>query len=312
MFRIGVPMFVAWLAMQGTAAPPAIKITHAARSLQPGELVVLTIVTPKPSTSIEVRALERVFPAYSVDESTWKALVGIDLEVKPGRYSVTVSSVSKVAGEKARGTHTLVVTAKAFPTRQLTVDPAFVEPPPEAVERIQRDARDLDQVWKSSGQERLWQDGFVRPVPDDANSAFGTRSVFNGQPRSPHSGADFKSPSGRPIAAPSRGRVALARDLYFTGNTVILDHGLGLFSMFAHLSAINVKDGDVVTSGQIIGEVGATGRVTGPHLHWTVRLSGTRIDPLSLLSVLGTSAPRTHPPSSETLRPTHRTFPAAK
>ena len=134
---------------------------------------------------------------------------------------------------------------------------------------------------------RLWQDGFVRPVPDEANSAFGTRSVFNGQPRSPHGGADFLSPSGRPIAAPSGGRVALARDLYYTGNTVILDHGLGLFSMFAHLSVINVKDGDVVTSGQVLGEVGATGRVTGPHLHWTVRLNGTRIDPLSLLSVLG-------------------------
>jgi len=270
---------------------------------------VLTIKTATPLSSIDVRAFGRTFLSYSVDERTWKALVGIDLDVKPGRYTVWVSTPSDAM---LRASHTLVVAAKSFPTRRLTVDESFVNPPPEAVERIQRDARDLDQIWKSPAASRLWQDGFVRPVPDDANSHFGTRSVFNGQPRSPHSGADFLSPSGRPVAAPSGGRVALARDLYYTGNTVILDHGLGLFSMFAHLSVIDVKDGDVVTGGQVLGLVGATGRVTGPHLHWTVRLNGTRIDPLSLLAVLGTSASRSRPPSSETSPPARRTFRAAR
>jgi murein DD-endopeptidase MepM/ murein hydrolase activator NlpD len=262
---------------------PAIAVARSARAVQPGEIVVLTITTADPAKGLEVRAFERSFQAYSVDARTWRVLVGIDLDVQPGRHAVSIVA----SGTKpARTSHTLQVQARAFATRNLTVDPNFVNPPPEAVERIQRDQRDLDLVWKSSSAERLWQDGFVRPVPDDSNSAFGTRSVFNGQPRSPHGGADFLSPAGRPIAAPNGGRVALAKDLYYTGNTVILDHGLGLFSMFAHLSAISVKEGDVVKSGQVVGEVGATGRVTGPHLHWAVRLAGARVDPLSLLAVV--------------------------
>jgi murein DD-endopeptidase MepM/ murein hydrolase activator NlpD len=111
--------------------------------------------------------------------------------------------------------------------------------------------------------------------------------VFNGQSRGSHSGADFLSPAGTPVKAPNAGRVVLARDLYYTGNTVIIDHGLGLFSLLAHLSQIDVKAGDTVAAGDVIGKVGATGRVTGPHLHWTVRDNNARVDPLSLLYVLG-------------------------
>ena len=174
-----------------------------------------------------------------------------------------------------------------FPTRRLTVDPAFVSPPPSARERIAREAALMTDTWRHPSADRLWRDTFVAPVDDAANSAFGTRSVFNGTPRNPHSGADFMSPAGRPIRAPNAGRIAIARDLYFSGNTVVIDHGLGLFSLLAHLSAFDVHEGDRVAAGDIIGRVGATGRVTGPHLHWAVRASGARIDPLSLLFVLG-------------------------
>jgi murein DD-endopeptidase MepM/ murein hydrolase activator NlpD len=109
-------------------------------------------------------------------------------------------------------------------------------------------------------------------------------------PRSPHSGADFVSPEGTPIRAPNAGTIVLARDLYFSGNTVVIDHGLGLFSLVAHLSAMEVKEGETVDAGAIVGRVGATGRVTGPHLHWAVRANGARVDPLSLLAVLGEDA----------------------
>jgi len=111
--------------------------------------------------------------------------------------------------------------------------------------------------------------------------------VFNGQPRNAHGGADFLSPAGTTILAPNAGRIAVARSLYFSGNTVVIDHGLGLFSTLAHLSAFDVHEGDRVTAGQRIGLVGATGRVTGPHLHWAVRASGARVDPLSVLALLG-------------------------
>jgi hypothetical protein len=263
--------------------PPAIAVTRAARSLQPGEVVLLTVVTAEPATALQVSAFGKSFLPFNVDARTWKVLIGIDLDVPAGRHVVSISTEGP---KPQRTTHTLQVLAKAFPTRKLTVDPNFVNPPPEAQERIARDQKDLDQVWKSSASNRLWHDQFVRPVPDQSNSAFGTRSVYNGEPRSPHAGADFLSPAGRPIVAPNGGRVALAKDLYLSGNTVILDHGLGLFSTFMHLSKIDVKEGDVVTSGQRLGEVGATGRVTGPHLHWAVRVSGSRVDPLSLLAVV--------------------------
>jgi murein DD-endopeptidase MepM/ murein hydrolase activator NlpD len=270
-----------------SVAPPPLTVTHAARALAPGELVVLTIVTERPATGVSVSAFDKTFLAYKVDARTWKALVGIDLDVKPGPHDVSVSTESATP---AHVLHRLVVRPKAFPTRKLTVDNAYVEPPPKAQEQIDQDTRDLALVWSSSASDRLWTHGFVRPVPDSANSAFGSRSVFNGQARSPHGGADFNSPAGRTIVSPNAGRVALARELYFTGNTVIIDHGLGLFSMLAHMSEIDVHDGDSVTPGQVLGKVGATGRVTGPHLHWAVRLNGTRVDPLSLLALLGASS----------------------
>src|SRR5207253_2714544 len=152
--------------------------------------------------------------------------------------------------------------------------------------RIQEESRLLGQVYAESAADRLWRGAFVRPVPDAANSRFGSRSVFNGEVRAPHAGADFMSPAGRPVAAPNAGRIVLARDLFFTGHTIVIDHGLQLFSVLAHLSRIDVKEGEMVSAGQPLGLVGATGRVTGPHLHWALRVAGARVDPLSALAVI--------------------------
>jgi murein DD-endopeptidase MepM/ murein hydrolase activator NlpD len=210
-------------------------------------------------------------------------LIGVDLDVAPGVHAVSV------AAGGLRAAHDLTVAPHRFPTRKLTVDPAFVTPPPEALPRIEREAREIAAIWENSSRAKLWDGAFLPPVPDPANSAFGTRSVFNGQPRSPHGGADFLSPAGRVVVAPNAGRVALAGDLYYTGGTVVIDHGLGLLSLFAHLSAVDVHEGDMVDAGGRVGLVGATGRVTGPHLHWAVRAGGARVDPLALLSVLGAS-----------------------
>ena len=247
---------------------------------------MLSIVLPEASSQVRVRAFDRDVVVYPDGERAWRALVGVDLDVKPGTYGVTVE-----AGDtRARATYDLVIAPRAFRTRRLTVNEAFVTPPKSEQGRIDREAALLAGVWQAPAAERLWTDGFVRPVPQEANSAFGTRSVFNGKPRNAHGGADFPSPAGTPIHAPNAGRIAVARHLYFSGNTVIVDHGLGLFSMLAHMSAIDVREGDRVTADQVLGRVGATGRVTGPHLHWAVRASGARVDPLSLLALLGQPA----------------------
>ncbi len=273
------------LAAHPIAAPDSIHVAVAARAIQPGELVVLTMTSVEPVDALKVRAFNHDISAFRVAPRTWRALVGIDLDVRPGTHVVSIEASS--AGLTIATTYPLRVRSRIFPTRSLSVDEAFVNPPAEVHARIEREAADLQRIWKSSAGERLWTAAFVRPVPGAAVSRFGTRSVFNGQPRSPHGGADFLSPSGTPIHAPNAGRVVLARDLYFSGNTVVIDHGLGLVSMLAHLSTIAAHEGDTVTAGQVVGLVGATGRVTGPHLHWAVRASDARVDPLSVLALLG-------------------------
>lgn len=265
-------------AFDGTQGKPP-QVSRISRDVRPGEVLMLTVEAA--SGPVTVRAFNKDWAAYAVDRGRWRALVGIDLETKPGHYTAAIRAGSEAIE------YPVDVLRHAFPTRRLTVDPDLVNPPPDAQERIARENAELHQIWTHPAPQRLWSGAFIRPVPDPANSAFGTRSILNGEARSPHGGADFLSPAGRPVKAPNAGRVALAQSLYFTGNTVILDHGMGLFSLFAHLSKMNVAAGQTVATGDVVGEVGATGRVTGPHLHWTVRLNDARVDPLSLLYVLG-------------------------
>jgi murein DD-endopeptidase MepM/ murein hydrolase activator NlpD len=266
-------------------AAETIEVSSAARSMQPGELLVLTAKLATPIDALNVRVFDRPAAVYQVGPTTWQALVGIDLAVRPGHYSARIGARS---GDRTFSRITgLVVRARAFPTRKLRVDDAFVNPSPDVMERIRRESKKLEDQWMRSAGARLWSGPFVPPVVQNAVGRFGARSFFNGQPRAPHSGDDFPSPEGTPVHAPNAGRVVLAEHLYFTGNTVVIDHGLGLFSLLAHLSTLTVREGDSLMAGDLVGRVGATGRVTGPHLHWAVRLNGARIDPLSLLALLG-------------------------
>jgi murein DD-endopeptidase MepM/ murein hydrolase activator NlpD len=218
-------------------------------------------------------------------------LVGIDLETKPGTYTLEVRAVT--GGRAVNGEHLLVVRAKAFPTRRLKVDEKFVTPPPEVEARIRSEAVRLAAIFGTETGARLWVGAFLAPVDADPVSSFGKRSILNGKPRSLHTGTDFNAPDGAEVRAPGGGRVVLAGDLYFSGNTVVLDHGLGLYSLFAHLSKIDVAEGSVVKTGQPVGRVGSTGRSTGPHLHWSLRLTGTRVDPLSLVALTAAGGGRT-------------------
>lgn len=261
--------------------------TVASRALQPGELVVFTMRVDGEPSSVGVELFGRHTPAFLLDGDRWRALVGVDLDQKPASYIATIEA--RLPSETLRVTRTIVVKPKIFPTRTLKVAPDFVNPPESERLRIERDSAFLRGIFAASPPKRLWTRAFVPPVPDPANSRFGTRSIFNGERRNPHGGADFASPLGRPVKAPTGGRIVGARELFFTGNVVIIDHGLGMFSLLAHLSRIDVKEGDEVQGGEVVGLVGATGRVTGPHLHWALTISGARIDPVSALALLGKS-----------------------
>ena len=157
---------------------------------------------------MRVRAFTRELQAFGVDTRTWRVLVGIDLASAPGTYPVAIDARS--GRETIHTTYDLKVEPRRFATRKLTVDEAFVNPPAAALPRIAEETAELQRLWKQSAAERLWTGPFVRPVPGAANSAFGTRSIFNGRPRDQHSGADFISPAGTPIHAPNAGRVVLA------------------------------------------------------------------------------------------------------
>jgi murein DD-endopeptidase MepM/ murein hydrolase activator NlpD len=293
----GAVSIVLVCALAGTDAAGPIQVAAAARSKRPGELVVLTMSVPAGIKGVRVNAFGREIVAFNTSPRTWRALVGIDLDVTPGNYPVSIEAQSGAGALQT--TWVLVVRPRQFPTRRLQVDEGFVNPPADAIARIREEAREIEKVFGESARERLWRGPFVRPVPGPSNSNFGVKSIFNGQLRGSHSGVDFLSPEGTPVKAPNAGRVVLARSLYFSGDTVIIDHGLGFFSLLAHLAAIDVRENDELASGGVVGRVGATGRVTGPHLHWAVRAGAARIDPLSVLALLG---PATEGPAEEARR----------
>ncbi|UCF35793.1 MAG: M23 family metallopeptidase [Acidobacteriota bacterium] len=282
-FRFGCGFFLLLILLTPTVRSATLEIGQKARSIQPGEVLLLTVESDEALTGVSASGFDRTFPFFPVTEHKWEGLVGIDLDVRPGSYDIAVDAKS-LSGVLEK-VHRIKVLPKKFPVRELKVEPKYVEPPASEMKRIQEESRLIKQIFSGVRPERLWEGPFLRPVPGEANSSFGKRSVYNGKPRSPHTGTDFRGAEGTPVKAPGAGEVLLVRNLYFAGNTVIIDHGQGLFSYFAHLSKFDVKEGDRVARGDVVGRVGATGRVTGPHLHWTLRLVETRVSPLSLLEV---------------------------
>ena len=270
-------------------ASSELTVSTQSRAIQPGEVVRLDVkcaCTPS-QRSGTARAFGREIPlVWLADAAAWSGLVGIDLDTKVGAYPVDVA-VELVDARALRATYTLNVVPKRFPTRRLRVAPVYVDPPPAERRRIAADAERLNALFeKTTPREGIGP--FQAPVEVRPRDTFGARSIFNGQPRSPHSGADFGTPKGTPVRAPAAAVVVLADDLFFTGLTVVLDHGLGLYSVLAHLSTMSVTVGNAVNRGDLVGEVGATGRTTGPHLHWSTRLNGARVDPMSLVDILAT------------------------
>jgi len=241
-----------------SAQESALAVTSRARATTPGEVVRLDV-----RSSIDLDRLGVSVPwhpviAFRTGPREWRALVGIDLGVAPGEYEARLDGTT-AGGEHVFASQAIHVDAKEFPTRNLRVAPRFVTPPASAQARIDRERMMLGRLFRVNAPEARWTEPFVVPIAGAVVSGFGVRSVFNNEPRAPHGGADFASPEGTPVAAPDAGDVVLASELYFTGNTVVIDHGVGLQSLFAHLSRIDVREGDHVARGQILGAVGATG-----------------------------------------------------
>jgi murein DD-endopeptidase MepM/ murein hydrolase activator NlpD len=247
-----------------------------------GQAIRLSLPDEPGIESVEIKFQDKTIP-YIHAGKVWTTVLGIDLDVKPGSHSGEIRI--KKDGKTEKRTQTFTVTAGKFSIQRLKVADQYVELSKENTERALKEQKDLDEIHNTITPEAFWTEPFIVPVPGGVGANFGSRRVFNGESRNPHGGADLRATTGTPVRSTNRGRVVLAGDLFFTGNTVIVDHGLGIYTLYAHLSRIDVKKDAMVERAQVIGLAGATGRVTGPHLHWGARVQNARVDPFSLINL---------------------------
>lgn len=284
---------------------PGVTVKLSAASSSQGSLLLLEVSSRTPLAEVsaewnsknvpfwQVRAFgadsSKVAAADSSEVSVTdlrEAIVGVDLEKQPGTYPLLVH-VQTAGGKPATCTLQIPVRAGKFARERLQVGKEFVEPSPEQIQRANEERDKLRAIFDQVTPEKLWDGDFRVPLDGVTTGGnFGKRRILNGQPGSPHSGVDFPATTGTSVHAAQSGRVALAQELFFSGNTVVVDHGLGIYTFYGHLSQIDVKAGDELQSGQVLGKVGATGRVTGPHLHWGLTVEHARVNPLQLVKIL--------------------------
>jgi len=231
---------------------------------------------------------------FSFDASSkkWFALAGVSLETKPGTYPLVLHgelSSGQSAGRSGEDTISfekgILVVRQRYPRVLLKVPGRYTAPSPEDERQIEQDKAIKAEAFKTASPDREWKGSFAPPVDAAISDVFGVERVFNGSVQSTHQGLDFRVPAGTSVAAVNRGRVILARALFFEGNCVVIDHGQGLLTLYLHLSKFLVNEGEDVSKGQAIGLSGSTGRATGPHLHLAVRWQGTYLDPHALLKL---------------------------
>jgi murein DD-endopeptidase MepM/ murein hydrolase activator NlpD len=227
---------------------------------------------------------ERFSISFNKETGTYEGLIGIDMNTSPATYEIKVF-VTDGDNRVYSSALSLRVERVDFGTQVLSLPPSMVDLDAKTLERVHQETKKLEALFQASRNERLWRSVFIRPVEGEISTGFGLNRIINGQRRSQHTGVDLRAEKGTPVLASNHGVVVLVDELFFSGTSVILDHGWGLYSMYFHLSEALVKEGDFVRTGAMLGRVGSTGRSTGPHLHWGIRINGARVDPLSLLKI---------------------------
>lgn len=245
-------------------------------------------VSAPPGATLEGEWIGRQLEFFRSPGSVFQfALAGVDVEAPTGPSHLKI--ILKTSSATIDLSRSVVIQPAHYRTSTLTVAPRFVAPGQAELKRIEVEKELKARIFATSAPDRIWRGNFRAPVIAAPTDSFGTRRIFNGEIASIHKGMDFRASAGTQVFADNAGIVVLARPLYFEGNCVILDHGLGLFTIAMHLSRIRVREGQRVRKGQLLGLSGATGRVTGPHLHWSVRWEGAYLDPAKLLKMNLTS-----------------------
>ena len=221
-----------------------------------GEVLLVTVPVRDRPDRVEGRFLERTLTFFPFKERVYAGLLGLDMQDRPGRYELTVEVV--YPGRTERRSLSVLVMKEAYPVQRLTLPPRMVDLDRKTLARVETESKAVHRAFANFVPHPLWQGGFLEPVHGKISGRFGSRRVINGQPRKPHSGEDIAAPEGTPVLAMNHGMVRLVADHFFSGKGVIVDHGLGLFSMYFHLSGVDVEQGQVVKKGQVIGKVGST------------------------------------------------------
>lgn len=219
---------------------------------------------------------------YRSDKSVYEGFIAADLEQKPGTYDLDL--IFEPSGVKKQ--IKIKVYDKDYGVRRITIaDDSKVNLNEKDLARAIREKAIMNKLWGASISAPFWDTPFIMPLDSEVIGPFGRRSIINDQPRSPHTGVDLRGKKGTPVKSSNDGLVVFTGDHFFTGNTVVIDHGAGILTMYFHLDKINVKKGDKISRGEALGTVGSTGRATGPHLHWGIRIDGQRIDPVSFVEI---------------------------
>ena len=266
------------------SCPGGIVLTVSAGVTGQGSLLLMKVLGPATLPAFSSDWDGRAIPLWSEDEksATLHGLIGVDLEKPPGRYEWKVSWPGP-DGDALTCSVFVTVRAGKFPTERLKVEKQFVQPDPEQQKRAEEDQKKMSAIYDTVTPERLWDGKFRLPLKGVTTGGnFGRRRILNGEARSPHAGVDFPAAAGTPVFTSQTGKVVLAEELFYSGNTVVVDHGYGIYTLYAHLSEIGVHPGEMVKAGAEIGKVGATGRVTGPHLHWGLTIDHARVNAMEI------------------------------
>ena len=282
-------------AAQSGQSGPVAGITLSAQEVANGSLLLLQIETRKlspPVSNIRLTFQQREYPVYPhpvTPADNHFGLIAIPFLTAPGPAKL-VLSWTNAAGDHSPTIPFRIVAGK-YKTDELKVDSSRVNPNKKNIERAQKEARKIKRIYADGSIDRLWKGDFQLPMTSDITSPFGNKRVFNGQLKSFHNGVDFRARSATPVFAANSGVVKLAESLFYSGNAVVIDHGTGIFTIYAHLSRIDVAAGRHIEKGQRLGLTGATGRVSGPHLHWGVKVRGVAVNPLQLIEVMSSLLP---------------------
>ena len=269
-----------------SAAEPAVisRVSWQPQIMVNGSVCLFTVEVKGSPQKVTAKWLGRDLTFSPGAGSTWFSLAGVAYETKPGTYDLALEAVMR-DGHVLRATKPVTVRAAKYKTSRLTVPQKYVTPDPETLKRIEAEKEIKNAAFAHFIASPDWAGNFVAPVPMEVSENYGTSRTFNGKLASVHRGTDFRAPLGTPVHASNAGEVVLARELYYEGNCIVIDHGLGFMTMYMHLSQFDVKEGDKVEKGRTIALSGGTGRVTGPHLHMSVRWNGEYLDAMKLLAL---------------------------